>query len=403
MRSAIKSIFLSIVTLLITCSLIIFPEQTLHASIRGLHAWWEVVFPSLLPFFITAELLISFGVVQFIGVLFEPIMRPIFNVPGIGSFAWIVGMASGYPAGAKISTRLREKNEITRIEAERLVSFSNASSPLFIFGAIAVGFFHNAKLGILIAICHYVSNVFVGLCMRFYKYKQMERSIELDRKGNIFMRALKKMHYTRIKDPRPFGEILGDSVITSVQTLIMIGGFIILFAVFTTLLQLIHITDIIQFGLTPLLTVLHIPKEVVSPLITGIFEITMGADLISNLANLPIYIQLALVSFILGFNGFSVQAQVASIISKTDIRFYPYFFARVLHAFLASGLTIIVYNVFVKKYHLLPIEPAMAVEDEGNIASRMFEFTTYIGPVITIMTISFAFYLLMTRDKKWKN
>lgn len=402
MRSAIKSIFLSIITLLITCSLIIFPEQSLHASIRGLHAWWEVVFPSLLPFFITAELLISFGVVQFIGVLFEPIMRPLFNVPGIGSFAWIVGMASGYPAGAKISTRLREKNEITQIEAERLVSFSNASSPLFIFGAIAVGFFHNAKLGIFIAICHYVSNILVGLCMRFYKYKQGERPTELESKGNIVMKALKKMHYTRIKDPRPFGEILGDSVITSVQTLIMIGGFIILFSVFTTLLQLIHLTHIIQFGLTPLLSMMHIPKEIVPPLITGIFEITMGADLISKLTNLPIYIQLTLVSFILGFNGFSVQAQVASIISKTDIRFYPYFFARVLHAFIASALTIIVYNIFVKKYNVLPIEPAMAIGNDGNIANRIFEFTTYVGPIITIMTISFAFYLLIARNLKIK-
>lgn len=400
MRSAIKSIFLSIVTIIITCSLIIFPEQSLNASIRGLHAWWEVVFPSLLPFFITAELLISFGVVQFIGILFEPIMRPLFNVPGIGSFAWIVGMASGYPAGAKISTRLREKNEISQIEAERLVSFSNASSPLFIFGAIAVGFFHNAKLGIFIAICHYLSNVLVGLCMRFYKFNKSKRYNDMKNKSNIFMRALKKMHYTRIKDPRPFGEILGDSVITSVQTLVMIGGFIILFSVFTTLLQLIHIADIIQFGLTPLLVIFHIPKEIITPLMTGIFEITMGADLISKLSKLPLYIQLALISFILGFNGFSVQAQVASIISKTDIRFYPYFFARTLHAFLACALTIFLYKFFEKKYLFLPNDPAMVVGNKQDIATSVYEFFTYIGPIITIITISLTFYLLINRYKK---
>src|SRR5699024_6847086 len=114
--------------------------------------WWEVVFPSLLPFFITEELLISFGVVNFIGVLFEPIMRPVFNVPGSGSFAWVMGMASGYPSGAKMSVRLREEIHITQTEAERLLSFTNASSPLFIFGAISVGFFHDAKLGLLIAL-----------------------------------------------------------------------------------------------------------------------------------------------------------------------------------------------------------------------------------------------------------
>src|SRR5699024_9185966 len=130
--------------------------------------WWEVVFPSLLPFFITAELLISFGVVNFIGVLFERIMRPVFNVRGSGSFGGVMRMASGYASGAKMSVRLREEMHIPQTDAERLLSFTNASSPLFIFGAISVGFFHDAKLGLLIALTHYIGNALVGICMRFY-------------------------------------------------------------------------------------------------------------------------------------------------------------------------------------------------------------------------------------------
>src|SRR5690625_816925 len=150
-----QTLFYFMITCTMAIILISYPGQAFEASIRGLNMWWEIVFPSLLPFFITAELLIGFGAVTFIGVLFEPIMRPLFNVPGAGSFAWIMGMASGYPSGAKISTRLREEGVLTQIEAERLVSFTNASSPLFIFGAIAVGFFHNAQLGLLIAVSHY--------------------------------------------------------------------------------------------------------------------------------------------------------------------------------------------------------------------------------------------------------
>ena len=83
------------------------PQAALQASIRGLNIWWEVVFPSLLPFFIIAELLISIGVVKFIGVILEPLMRPLFRVPGIGGFVWAMGMASGF-AGAKLSARLRK-------------------------------------------------------------------------------------------------------------------------------------------------------------------------------------------------------------------------------------------------------------------------------------------------------
>src|SRR5690625_7139719 len=89
LNQKLKTMLLASITISITFLLIKFPDQSLEASIRGLKMWWEVVFPSLLPFFITAELLIGFGIVQFIGALFEPIMRPLFNVPGVGSFAWI--------------------------------------------------------------------------------------------------------------------------------------------------------------------------------------------------------------------------------------------------------------------------------------------------------------------------
>ena len=115
------------------------PQAALQASIRGLNIWWEVVFPSLLPFFIIAELLISIGVVKFIGVILEPLMRPLFAFRdrriclGDGNGFW-------FPAGAKLSARLRKSNLLTQIEAERLVSFTNSSNPLFIFGAVSIGF-----------------------------------------------------------------------------------------------------------------------------------------------------------------------------------------------------------------------------------------------------------------------
>lgn len=92
-------------------------------------------------FFIVAELFIAFGVVHFIGVLCEPFMRPLFNVPGVGGFVWVMGMASGYPSGAKFTARLRQEGQLSQIEAERLVSFTNSSNPLFIIGAVAIGFF----------------------------------------------------------------------------------------------------------------------------------------------------------------------------------------------------------------------------------------------------------------------
>lgn len=388
------------ITFLITLSLILYPEQSLEASIRGLHTWWEIVFPSLLPFFITAELLISFGVVQFAGILLEPFMRPLFNVPGAGSFAWMLGMVSGYPSGAKIGVLLREKNEISRVEAERLISFSNASSPLFIFGAIAVGFFHDAQLGILIAICHYGSNILVGMCMRFYgrNEKGMQNRMRSEEK-NLFLRALKKMHHTRMNDKRPFGQVVGDAVVSSIQTLLMIGGFIILFSVFTTLLQIMNISGIVHAVLKPILSLLQVSTDISSPIFTGLFEVTIGSEMISKLHSIPLIVQLAAVSFLLGFNGFSIQAQVASIIARTDIRFFPYFFARILHAIFATVFTVILYrHYFEPRLALKSDTPVMQLNQ--NSAYFMLERIAEIGPIITIISIFIAFSIMLHRFMK---
>lgn len=122
--SKIKTIILATSATIMATSLMIFPKEALDASINGLSMWWDVVFPSLLPFFIVSEFLIGFGVVSFLGCLLEPLMRPLFRVPGVGGFVWAMGIASGYPAGAKLTARLRQEKKLTTVEAERLVTLS---------------------------------------------------------------------------------------------------------------------------------------------------------------------------------------------------------------------------------------------------------------------------------------
>lgn len=402
MKQIAKTLLLSVFTTFITFTLIIFPDQALEASIRGLNMWLEIVFPSLLPFFITAELLIGFGVVKFIGVIFKPIMRPLFNVPGAGGFAWIMGMVSGYPSGAKFSVRLREENQLTQLEAERLLSFTNASSPLFIFGAISVGFLHDAKLGILIALSHYLGNALVGVCMRFHGRAE-EVKAESKQKPS-FALAFREMHRTRITDTRPFGKIVGDAVLNSIQTLVMIGGFIILFSVFTKLIFLIGISPIIAYILQFFLDALGLPIELAMPLFSGLFEITLGAQMISQITIDSVLAKVIIISFILGFNGFSVQAQVASIIAKTDIRFAPYFFARLLHGTFASILAILLFKPLYLNRQAFEREDIPVIQDvQQNSWLMILDTLKQSGPLITIVFLGIAGWILYRRSfKKYK-
>src|SRR5699024_10217499 len=109
------------------------------------------------------------------------------------------------------------------------------------------------------------------------------------------------------------------AVLNSIQTLVMIGGFIILFSVVTKLLFLIQITPLIASIFAYGLNVLSLPIDLALPFISGIFEITLGAQMISQVGTDSLLAKVMVISFILGFNGLSVQAQVSSIIATTDI------------------------------------------------------------------------------------
>jgi sporulation integral membrane protein YlbJ len=396
LKSRLKTLFLAASVTLMAASLISFPQESFDASIRGLNMWWEIVFPSLLPFFIVSEMLIGFGVVRFIGVLLEPLMRPLFKVPGVGGFVWAMGMASGYPAGAKLTARLRQEGQITKIEAERLVSFTNSSNPLFIFGAVSVGFFYNAQLGVILALAHYLGNISVGLIMRFYG--KSEESLEKEDKKLSIRDAFAALHRTRIKDNRPIGKLLGDAVMSSIQTLLMIGGFIILFSVINKLLFHLNITAFLAQFIQLALGMLGMTEMLSMPYISGLFEITLGSQMTSQVQEATLMQQAVITSFILAFSGFSVQAQVASILAQTDIRFQPFFIARIIHGFFAAFYAFILWKpVYVRFFESGQPSNALPVMEfitaEGSRLAESHEALTAAGPLITI--ISLLLYVLI--------
>ncbi|MCY9003512.1 sporulation integral membrane protein YlbJ [Peribacillus frigoritolerans] len=401
LKSKSKTVLLATSVTMMAVGLIIFPQESFEASKGGLNIWWTIVFPSLLPFLIFSELLISFGVVRFIGVMLEPFMRPLFRVPGVGGFVWAMGLASGFPAGAKFTVRLRQEEQLTRIEAERLVCFTNSSNPLFLFVAVAVGFFHNPHLGIILALSHYLGNICVGIIMRFYRWKEEKSHAKVLTKLPSIRQAFSQMHRTRIKETRPFGSLLGDAVLSSIQTLLMIGGFIILFSVVNKLLFHMNITGLLASGVGGILHIFNFPDSLSLPFISGMFEMTLGSKLTSTVEGATLFQQTVMTSFILAFNGFSIQAQVASIIAATDIRFTPFFLARIAHGLLASIITILLWEPFYKgkMYSGSPIN-AFPVSGSGEHANSLYQSMLDIGPILTLVFL--ILYIIIFTKRLFK-
>jgi len=80
-------------------------------------------------------------------------MRPLFNVPGEGAYALLMGTISGYPVGAKVVTDLKQQGVCNDIECERLISFTNNSGPLFIIGLVRRAVFSTTHP---LAFCYYL-------------------------------------------------------------------------------------------------------------------------------------------------------------------------------------------------------------------------------------------------------
>jgi sporulation integral membrane protein YlbJ len=331
-------------SVLLTISMIVYPKEAFEAAVNGLSIWWNIVFPGLLPFFVLSQILIGLGVVHFLGVLLEPIMRPLFNVPGTGSFVLAMGLASGFPLGAVLTNKLRQDKLCSKVEAERLLSFTNTADPLFMFGAVAVGMMHAPQAGALIAAAHYLSSVTVGLLMRFYKAREKtnappQRNISRMKKNGqqgIFAQAFAALVQARQKDGRPFGRLLGEAVKESVNTLLLVGGFIILFSVVISILDLAGVVNLLAAAFSSFLSWIGLEVALTPAFISGFFEIDLGCQLAGTAAAATLNEKVMAISFIIAWSGLSVHAQVASIISSTDISIYPYLLARVVHAVLAA-------------------------------------------------------------------
>ena len=334
----LKRNFISLLFLLFTVSILIFSNSNLPAVKSGIQLWATSVVPSLFPFFVATELLMHTNIIYQLGNFLNIFMKPVFNIRGEGAFAFIMGIISGYPIGAKIATNFRRDNICTKEECERLLSFTNNSGPLFIIGSVGILMYRNTIIGILLFMTHLLASLTVGFIFRFWKKsKQIDNSINL---GTTY--TITKKHATLSN----LGEILSESIMSSIKSILVIGGFVVIFSSIISILKSSGITHIIEIIATPFFNFIHISPSFIEPLFTGFFEITNGISMISNIACKKLSINILITAFLLGFGGISVLLQVLSITSKSDLSIKPYIYGKLLHGLIAVLYTYIFINIF---------------------------------------------------------
>lgn len=381
------------------------PAHAVAAAARGIAIWWDVLFPALFPFFVISELLLGFGIVHFFGTLLDPLMRPIFRIPGIGGFVMTLGFASGYPVGARLTAQLWEQRLVTREEGERLVAFTTSSDPIFLIGAVSVGFFRDVSLAVVIAAAHYGSALILGLLMRFHGLKAEPTRVVRTGPGSILLESFNAMHKARIKDGRPFGAMLNQSIRSAIQMIFVIGGLVVFFSAVLEMLTVGGVMDFFYQGASFVLHAAGIPEPLSEAVVNGFFEVTLGAKAAGGAAgSIPLYYKAAVCAFVLSWGGLSVHAQIMSLLHHTNLRYTPFVIARMIHAFLSALAVLLLWE---------PLQPlrkaarsAMAgLIGEAGPSGLMWRlslpasliFAAGMTGILLVLAILYRFYISMKR------
>jgi len=302
-------------------ALVRFPQESVQAASDGLTLSFNVIIPSLFPFFVLSTLMVQLGLTQYFGRVLEPIMRPLFNVGGACSSAFVLGFVGGYPVGAKTAVALYENGQISRVEVERLLAFSNNSGPAFILGVVGISIFASSRVGLLLYAAHAAASILVGILFRRWGVRRPGGG----RRQREPIQAVR------------FSQAFIGSVTGAFRSTLNICGFVIFFTVFIRLLFLAGAIPAIAGLLGDLLAGLGFDAGWASFLLIGLIELSSGVWSLRDVAG-QVPSAIAMAAFMLGWAGLSVHCQVLSFIGGSGLSVRSYILGKFLHGGISAGL-----------------------------------------------------------------
>lgn len=297
--------FISIL-LIISYQVLSNSQDLINCVIFSINLWKNNIFPSLFIFFIISNLLINYGITDILSKLFS-FFTKLFKINENSLTIFILSIISGSPSNAVNSKILLDNGEVSEDDVSKILLFSHFVNPLFILGYISSCL--NKKYSILILICHYITNIIIGLLFK-----------------NYYINYNKKMIKNKI-DSLNLGSIITKSINSSISNLLTILGSIIICSVLSIIIKNV-------FNL----------NDTMYSFIASILEISNGIKLIS-LLNISLKFKTIIITFIISFGGLAIHLQVFSILSPYKVSYKLYFISRLLHGLIASILVLLFYNL----------------------------------------------------------
>lgn len=276
----------------------------------SLEVWVSSIIPSLFPFFVVSDILISYDVTRYIPRVIKRLLGWLFNASENVVALFLLSVVSGFPSNARNVRTMYDKGIIDGEEASYALVFTHFSNPLFIIGTVGTFFFKNVVWGIIILISHYLGNVLLG-----FLFRGCSCSTVINYNGNG-------------KKCQKFPVIFIGAVKRSIDSLLMIWGMLCCFLVLGSII--INMLNISSYD---------------AVILKGILEFTMG---IRNLALLDIdaVYKVVMATMFISFGGLSVHMQVLSFLVDTDISYKFFLVARILHTAISGIIALMMFGIY---------------------------------------------------------
>ena len=283
-------------------------EAAIEYMGRGLTLCARTVIPSLFPFMVISELLVSSGAGEALGRLFSRIMRWLFGLSGAGASAVFLGSMCGFPVGARTAVALLDRNAISKSECEHLLTFTNNPSSAFLITTVGASLYGSRHLGIVLYGTVLGCGFFVGFLARFFLRRKDE--------------PIEHPHF-------PSGLHIGGAdtftkaISGAASAMLTVCAYVVFFSALTGALGC-AVGETGRFG------------EVGFSWLSGILEMTGGIRQASSLSG---DLGVILTAAFAGWSGISVHCQVMTLCGGRGLSFRPYLLAKAFQGLLCGVVT----------------------------------------------------------------
>ena len=292
---------ITIFFLLLTGCILTHSSQSLSYALLGLELWFNKMIPSLLPFMILSGIMVRLNLTEKMAMAVYPVVNPLYKIRKNVCYCMLLGFLCGFPMGAKVTGELRERGLLTTREAQFLLAFCNNIGPVY-FLSFALPLL-GRRLVFPYLFGMYGIPLLYGLVLRHTVYRDIEMPgvIRKDYRSQRELRSCEQRPQEKCLWFRVL-EATEQSVQASIQSIMMLGGYMILF-------NLMNLIPHVLLGR---------PLDILGPLL----EITGGLGMLKE--RLPLFSLLAL-----SFGGLSCIAQTYSCIKNTDLSLSGYIYHKV--------------------------------------------------------------------------